>query len=99
MLLKQEVILIQDQDVIFRQEQEVILVSDDLVEYSVFFVFNMDFRSKMEELEKLLVEKLNEVDELYKKLELELQLNIEFREKMILIENRVFEIEEQLSGK
>lgn len=53
----------------------------------------------MEELEKFLVEKLNEVDELYKKLELELQLNIEFREKMILIENRVFEIEEQLSGK
>lgn len=99
MLLKQEVILIQDQDVILRQEKEVILLSDDLVEYSVFFVFNMDFRSKVEELEKLLVEKLNEVDELYEKLELELQLNIEFCEKMILIENRVFEIEEQLSGK
>nr|XP_034309964.1 A-kinase anchor protein 9 isoform X18 [Crassostrea gigas] len=99
MSLKQEVTSIQDQDVTSRQEQEVTSASDVSVEHSVSSASNMDLRSKMEELEKLLAEKSNEVDELYKKLELESQLNIELREKMTLTENRVSETEEQLSGK
>ncbi|XP_065929018.1 A-kinase anchor protein 9 isoform X18 [Magallana gigas] len=99
MSLKQEVTSIQDQYVTSRQEQEVTSASDDSVEHSVSSASNMDLRSKMEELEKLLAEKSNEVDELYKKLELESQLNIELREKMTLTENRVSETEEQLSGK
>ncbi|XP_061193837.1 golgin subfamily B member 1-like [Saccostrea echinata] len=58
-----------------------------------------DIDSRIQELEKLLEEKSNEIDELQEKLELESQLNIELREKMTLTESKVTEMEQMMREK